>query len=372
MSVGRDRRGKGDGDVTGPVVRSTGLTKRFGEVTAVDDVSLALGRGEILSILGPSGCGKTTLLRLIAGFEVPDAGEIEVQGRLVSGRSGQVPPDRRGVGMVFQEYALFPHRTVAQNVSFGLQRLSGEEKRSRLAGVLELVRLTGLEERYPHELSGGQQQRVALARALAPRPAAILLDEPFSNLDADMRREMRSEVEQILREHGTATIFVTHDREEAYAMADRIGVMRSGRMEQVDRPGVVYHAPATRFVAQLSGTCDFLRARVEGGLAVTEFVSLALSSVNGPLPEGSQIDLVVRADDFQVRPDDDGACAVLHREFRGDEVMVTIGLPSGAIIRCRQDSSSRLSSGTRVALVPNKATAFPAFRAVDRSGTTNS
>ena len=155
-------------------------------------------------------------------------------------------------------------------------------------------------------------------------------------------------------------------------MADRIGVMRSGRLEQIDRPGVVYHEPATRFVAQLAGTCDFLRARIEGGLAITECGSLPWSSVNGPLPEGSQADLVVHFDDFQVRPDGEGACAVLHREFRGDEVMVAIGLPSGASIRCRQDSSSRLASGTRVSLVPNKTTAFPAFRAGDRPDTTNS
>ena len=223
-----------------PVVRCSGVTKRYGAVAAVEGLSFALQPGEILSILGPSGSGKTTVLRLIAGFESPDRGEIQIQGRVVSGPAVHVPPNRRNVGMVFQEYALFPHLTVAQNVSFGLRRMSRQERGRRLAEVLALARLGGLEERYPHELSGGQQQRVALARTIAPRPVTVLLDEPFSNLDAGMRRRLRQEVTDILRAHTIATVFVTHDREEAFAMADRIGVMNDGHLEQLDTPDRIY------------------------------------------------------------------------------------------------------------------------------------
>ena len=203
--------------MSAPVVECIGLSKRYGEAQAVDGVSFALGRGETVSILGPSGCGKTTTLRMIAGFEAPDAGEIRILGELVSGPGVHVQPDQRNVGMVFQEYALFPHKTVEENVSFGLNRLGPQERALRTREVIDLVRLPGLERRYPHELSGGQQQRVALARTIAPRPAAALMDEPFSNLDAGMRQEMRREVQGILGENGTAAIFVTHDREEASA-----------------------------------------------------------------------------------------------------------------------------------------------------------
>ena len=247
--------------MTTPVVELADVTKRFGEVVAVDGVTLELIQGETVSILGPSGCGKTTLLRLIAGFERVDAGEVRIEGRPVSLVNSHVQPENRNVGMVFQDYALFPHLTVGQNVSFGLGKLSREEGRRRLSEVLELVRLGDLEDRYPHELSGGQQQRVALARTLAPKPVTLLLDEPFSNLDANMRVEMRQEVDAILRESGSTTVFVTHDREEAFAMADRVGVMQHGRMEQTDTPDALYHEPATPFVAQASGICDFYRVR---------------------------------------------------------------------------------------------------------------
>ena len=236
-----------------PVIECKAVAKSFGPAPAVDGISLALGTGEVLSILGPSGAGKTTLLRLIAGFERLDGGEISIQGRVVSGTSQHVPPDRRNVGMVFQEYALFPHKTVAENVTFGLHKLGGLERDRRLAEVIELVKLGGLEGRYPHELSGGQQQRAALARTIAPRPSAVLLDEPFSNLDAGLRREMRREVAGILRESGTATIIVTHDQEAAFSIGDRVGVVRDGRLEQVDAPHVIYESPATQFVAKMVG-----------------------------------------------------------------------------------------------------------------------
>ena len=345
-----------------PVIECREATKRYGSGTpAVDRASFALYPGEILSILGPSGCGKTTTLRLIAGFERPDEGEVRIRGGVVSGPSVHVPPDRRNVGMVFQEYALFPHKTVAENVTFGLHRLAAHERERRLAEVIDLVRLNGLEGRYPHELSGGQQQRVALARTIAPRPIAVLLDEPFSNLDVAMRREMRRELVGILRENSIATIFVTHDREEAFAIADRIGVMRDGRLEQMDAPDVIYHSPATPFVAKMAGTSDFIAAEVHDGLAVTEVGRLPFTSSNGILSNGSRMVLLVHLDDFQVIPHDDGPSTVRAREFLGDSTVLEIELPSGATLRCRQRSYSPLATGARVALVPVAARAFLAF-----------
>ena len=351
--------------MSGYIVECTDVTKRFGSVLAVDGLSFVLGPGEILSILGPSGSGKTTMLRLIAGFESLDTGEISVQGKLVSAPTVHSPADRRSVGMVFQEYALFPHLTVAQNVSFGLQELRSRERRTRLTEVLELVRLAGLEDRFPHELSGGQQQRVALARTLAPRPVTVLLDEPFSNLDADMRSEMRREVESILRENSIATVFVTHDREEAFAMADRIGVMKDGHLDQLDTPDVVYHSPATPFVARLAGTCDFLKGQARDGLVVTELGKLPCATSNGNLADGSQVDLLVHADDFQAVPNPQGNSVIRWREFRGDETILVVGLPSGATLRCRQRSYSTLATGTTVSLISARAMPFVAFQ---RSG----
>ena len=347
--------------VAEPVVQCIGAGRRYGNVTAVEDVSFTLARGEVLSILGPSGCGKTTLLRLIAGFEGVDSGQVRIGGRLVSGASTHVPPDRRGVGMVFQEYALFPHMTVAQNVAFGLQALKGRDKRIRMAEVIATVRLDGLESRYPHEISGGQQQRVALARTIAPRPAAVLLDEPFSSLDAGMRSEMRREVDQILRSSNIATIFVTHDREEAFAMADRIGVMREGRIDQLDTPDAVYHTPETPFVASLAGVCDFLPGQVSNGRAETEIGRLLCLPRNGTLSEGARVELMVRPDDFHVVPDSRGSAVVDGREFRGDGTIMLVRTGSGTQLRCRQRSDTSMELGTRVRLIAASTAPFIAF-----------
>ena len=297
----------------GPVVHCQGLTKRFGDVPAVDDVGFSLEPGEVLSILGPSGSGKTTLLRLIAGFEPLDDGEIFIQGRRVSGRSVHLQPESRRVGMVFQDYALFPHMTVEQNVSFGLRGLSREARRRRTAEAVELVALGGLEARYPSQLSGGQQQRVALARTLAPRPAVLLLDEPFSNIDSTMRSEMRREVEGILDANDVATVFVTHDREEAFAIADRVGVMKEGRLVQLDAPEVLYNLPTIPFVAGMAGMCDFLPGRARGGVVETEVGSLPFIGVNGTLRDGVEVDVMVRAEDFAVVADPRGQGIVRSR-----------------------------------------------------------
>ena len=344
-----------------PVIECTAVAKSFGPAPAVDGISFALGTGEVLSILGPSGAGKTTLLRLIAGFERLDRGEISIQGRVVSGASQHLPAERRNVGMVFQEYALFPHKTVAENIVFGLHRLGVSERDRRLTEVIGLVRLGGLEGRYPHELSGGQQQRVALARTIAPRPSAVLLDEPFSNLDAGLRREMRREVADILRESGTATIIVTHDQEAAFSIGDRVGVVRDGRLEQVDAPNVIYESPSTQFVAKMVGTGDFIAGEIRSGMAATEIGALPFRSTNGALREGTRVVLLSRPDDFQVRPDQEGPAIVRAREFLGEATVLDVEMPSGAALRCRQQSRTTVNPGSRVSLIPETEKPFLAF-----------
>ena len=241
-------------------VEIRGVTKRFGAVTAVNNVTLSIHGGEFLTLLGPSGCGKTTLLRMIAGFDVPDAGSVWLAGEDVT----HLPPYRRNVNQVFQSYALFPHLTVRENVAFGLrmQRAAKPEIDARVAEAIALVSLGGLEERRPHQLSGGQRQRVALARALAPRPAVLLLDEPLSALDAKLRHAMQLELKRLQRQLGTTFIFVTHDQEEALTMSDRIALVNGGRIEQLGEVHEIYHRPATAFAAEFIGQANLLAAEV--------------------------------------------------------------------------------------------------------------
>lgn len=344
-----------------PLIECRGVTKRFGDVVALDDVSLRLMPGEVLSILGASGCGKTTLLRIIAGFEAVDDGELYLQSSLVSSAGHHQPPERRNIGMVFQEYALFPHLTVAQNVAFGLHGMSKPEQRHLTQDALELVRLDALHARYPHELSGGQQQRVALARTLAPSPVAVLLDEPFSNLDAGMRQDVRQEVEGILRGKGIAAMFVTHDREEAFAFADRVGVMSAGRLEQVDMPGKLYQTPKSTEVARIVGDCDFLSGVVHGEFAQTEVGNLPVVCSSGSVADGTELMLMVRPQDMAAKPSASGECVVFAMEYRGGETMLKVRMPSGGTLRCRQVGFSDLTKGTRVTFTPRNSTPFLAF-----------
>jgi len=325
------------------------VTKRFGadRPPATDGLSFTVESGRILALLGPSGCGKTTTLRLIAGFETPDQGRIAIAGRTVADadRGIHVEPEARGVGVVFQDYALFPHLTIGQNVGFGLERTSRSERRARVAQVLDLVGLTDFAERYPHELSGGQQQRVAVARALAPAPTLILLDEPFSNLDADLRAQMRDEVEKILRATGTTAIFVTHDQEEAFTIADQVGVLDQGRLEQVGAPEVIYHNPATPFVAEFVGAADFLPGLVSREGIVTEI------GVFGNLNEralGSRVRVMIRPDDVTFVPDAAGEAVIVRRYFRGSENLYCLDLPSGHRVHSSQPSSATFPNGLRV------------------------
>jgi iron(III) transport system ATP-binding protein len=265
------------------------VSKRFGAVTAVRDLSLAVADHEFVTLLGPSGCGKTTLLRLIAGFLTPDAGMIRAGSTTLSTPAGIVPPEHRGMGMVFQSYAVWPHRTVYQNVAFGLEvrRVPRAEARTRVTRVLELVNLAGLEQRYPAELSGGQQQRVALARSLVVEPGILLLDEPLSNLDAKLRERMRWELKALQRRTGITFVYVTHDQSEAMALADRIAVMHQGELVQLGSPREVYTRPATKVVADFMGLVNLVPARVTQQAAGQGLVAIGGNgSVSLALPPG--------------------------------------------------------------------------------------
>jgi iron(III) transport system ATP-binding protein len=339
------------------------LTKYYfsKELPAVDDFSLELEKGEILALLGPSGCGKTTTLRLIAGFEQPNAGLVEIGGKVMADAHRFVSPEQRGVGVVFQEYTLFPHLTVAGNILFGLRKLSAESRRARLREMLETVGLTSLARRYPHELSGGQQQRVAIARALAPRPAVLLLDEPFSNLDADLRTRMLHDVYTILRELGTTAVFVTHDHEEAFMVADRVGVLNRGRLEQLGRPEEIYHLPATRFVARFVGKANFIPGRVVGPTLET---AIGIFPNSSDFPQGATVDVMIRPDQLDVRPDPTGNAVVISRRFRGADTLVVVQLSSGMMLHSHQSSALLLQARERVK-VAAKPTHVVAFLAAE-------
>jgi iron(III) transport system ATP-binding protein len=313
------------------VVTVRGLTKRYRKPVhlAVEQLDLEVASGEIVSLLGPSGCGKTTLLRLIAGFETPDAGRIEVSGRIVADENTWIPPEQRRIGFVFQDYALFPHLNVLQNVAFGLRKLSREARQQRAAEVLDLVGLNIFAGRLPHQLSGGQQQRVALARALAPEPEVILLDEPFSNLDAALRGSTRDEVRAILQRTGTTAILVTHDQEEAMTFADRLVVMRSGRLEQMGFPEEVYARPQTAFVANFLGRTNLLRGEGLGDRVKTVIGELPLTRETR-----GQVLVSVRPEALTFRPGGHGAAVrVLQREFKGHDLTYTCMLLQGEGLR---------------------------------------
>jgi iron(III) transport system ATP-binding protein len=312
--------------------------KRFGEKEVVADLSFRLGPGSIGCLLGPSGCGKTTVLRLIAGFEAVSSGEILLNGEPVTRPGHSVPPERRRVGMVFQDYALFPHLTVEGNVAFGLHRWPARERAARVRELLALVGLEGHERAYPHELSGGQQQRVALARALAPKPELLLLDEPFSNLDVELRERLGLELRQILKQEGITAILVTHDQQEAFAMADEIGVMHAGRLQQWDTAYRLYHQPANRFVADFIGQGVFL----PGMVLNSHQIEIELGILDGSFPsecaKGCAVDVLIRPDDI-VHDDTSPLLAeVVHKAFRGASILYTLRLPSG---------------GTALSLVPS-------------------
>jgi iron(III) transport system ATP-binding protein len=328
------------------------LTKRFAPhlPPAVAEVSFAVQPGEIFALLGPSGCGKTTILRLIAGFERADQGQIFLQDRLVEDQHLHVPPERRGIGFVFQDYALFPHLTVLQNVMFGLHRLPRSDRRERALKVLELVEMTTFRDRKPAEISGGQQQRVALARSLAPEPTLLLLDEPFSNLDTALRVSTRQEMRDLFKRTGMSAVLVTHDQEEAFSFADRIGVMSVGRLEQVGTAEDVYYRPRTAFVAQFLGQTNLFPADAKGWVAETPFGSLPLHR----RAQGPSL-LSLRAEHLSLESSQPGAATgqITVREFKGGYLTFRVRL-AGLEYTVRTDHRCPLQVGQSVRLVPTE------------------
>jgi len=326
-------------------VKNLSKSFRQSEQAAVNDISFELTSGEILAIVGPSGCGKTTTLRMIAGLERPDAGQILINGSLVASATTFSPPERRRVGMVFQDHALFPHLSVQDNVAFGLRGQPAEVIRQTVREMLHLVGLENLARRYPHALSGGERQRVALARALAPRPALILMDEPFSSLDADMRLEVREEVRSILKTMHTTVVFVTHDQEESLFMGDRLAVLQRGHLEQMGAPVDIFHGSATRFVAEFMGDTDFLPGTVHLQGVATEVGLLAQPVA---LPAAAQVEVAVRADDITFAPGEPGNGFISERFFRGAFNLYRLRLDSGQVVQALKAHHEILPVGCRV------------------------
>lgn len=318
--------------------------------TVVRDVSFVLESGTIGCLLGPSGCGKTTLLRAIAGFEPVSCGEIRIRGQQVSRAGWTLAPERRRIGMVFQDFALFPHLTVTRNIGFGLRELSTRQRRQRVGELLELVGLSEAAQRYPHELSGGMQQRVALARAMAPQPDILLLDEPFSSMDAELREQLAREVRSVLKREGATAILVTHDQLEAFAMADMIGVLNNGAVHQWGTGFGLYHEPADRFVADFIGQGALLPATVLDG----EQVQTELGRISGPQPHGlepgSSAEVLIRPDDLIYDDSSARTARIIERAFRGAEFLYTLQLESGTEALCLVASHHRHAVGESIGI----------------------
>ena len=332
------------------LLQISGLQHRYGEQVVIDNLSLELAEGEIGCLLGSSGCGKTTVLRCIAGFEHAQGGRITVAGETLSAPGQHVAPERRRIGMVFQDYALFPHLDIAGNIAFGLRGVSATESAMRVEELLELIGLAGRGKRYPHEVSGGQQQRVALARALAPRPRLLLLDEPFSNLDVELRERLSQEVRTILKQSGCTAILVTHDQNEAFAVADKIGVMRAGKIEQWDTPYRLYHQPETRYVADFIGQGAFLPGKAVDNFTIQlELGALhSRSAIDHQNPAPMQV--LLRPDDVIHDDASPLTAEVVNRVFRGAEFLYTLRLDSGAEVLSLVPSHHNHTIGERIGI----------------------
>lgn len=349
----------------GVALECVDVVKRFGTVEAVAGLNLAVEKGSILALLGPSGCGKTTTLRLIAGFEHPDSGRIAVGGREVSSQHASVPPEKRRIGMVFQEGALFPHLTVEQNVGYGLRK--GPDRPGRVDDALDLVGLSEMRARLPHQLSGGQQQRVALARALAPNPDILLMDEPFSNLDAKLREQLQRDVVDILHSSGVTAVFVTHDQQAALSVGDEVAVMNEGTLEQRGSPASLFHAPDSRFVAQFIGEVDFIPARIVEGQLTSELGEVGSNGYAAHYNQrsfevppdlshdaadigGRLLELMIRPDCIECYPDENGQAVVAGREFQGAFYLYRLLLASGKEVRCLLSHIADFPVGERVSV----------------------
>lgn len=304
----------------------------YGSGDVVKEVSFSLGKGKIGCLLGPSGCGKTTLLRAIAGLEEIKRGGISINGLMVSSSTSHLSPEKRRIGMVFQDYALFPHLNAAGNIAFGLHGHSRAEKKRRVSELLEAVELKGLEKSYPHQLSGGQQQRLALARALAPKPDLLLMDEPFSNLDVVLREQLSHQVRGILKEYGTTAVIVTHNQFEAFAISDTVGIINNGVLEQWDTARNIYHLPATPFVAEFIGEGSLIRGEVISDGLVKTALGMLSGKFSAPCTDGCGVELLIRPDDLLHDDASQIKAIVVSKSFRGDSILYTLRLDSGETV----------------------------------------
>ncbi len=319
------------------------VTKHYDSQCAVDDISLTAQEGQLITLLGPSGCGKTTTLRLIAGFERPTSGAIYIKGQTVADEKTFVPAEKRRIGMVFQDYALFPHLNVRDNVAFGLMD-APKERRKRAEAMLETVGLAAFAERMPYHLSGGQQQRVALARALAPQPSILLLDEPFSNLDTALRQQVRAEVRQLLRQTGTTAIFVTHDQEESLSLSDKVAVMFDGKLHQVGTPEQLYNTPADLKVASFIGEANFVNAHATGSVALSPLGAVKLLQ-----PMQGNVKLLVRPERIHIDSQGDGVRGIVEwREYYGRDQRIGLTLTDGTKIVASTDTQAVYNKGDQV------------------------
>ncbi|MFB6073252.1 MAG: ABC transporter ATP-binding protein [Halobacterium sp.] len=336
------------------VLELDGVTKAYGTETAVEDLSLSVRDGELLTLLGPSGCGKTTTLRMLAGLERPTDGTISLSGDRVAGPETFEDPESRGVGIVFQDFALFPHLSVRENVAFGLADWDDDAAERRVDDLLDLVDMPEMGDRSPDQLSGGQQQRVALARSLAPEPDILLLDEPFSNLDVRLRVEMREEVRRILKEAGVTAVSVTHDQEEALSISDRVAVLNDGRLEQVGEPEAVFEHPESRFVASFLGQAGFLSGRVGEDTVDTCIGSYDRTLLKGLSDgyTGAMVDVLVRPDDLRAVPANEATAngVIVKRQYTGPSFIYHVELDNGDVVRCLHNHAEDMDVGEPVAV----------------------
>ena len=347
------------------ILQCADLDISFGNHQVLNNLHMDLYPGEILSILGPSGCGKTTLLRIIAGLETPSRGTIYLKNQKIFGRSANLEASKRNIGMIFQDYALFPHLSVEKNILFGISHLNNKIQAENLERVQKLTRLGGLLKRYPHELSGGQQQRVAIARTLATSPNILLMDEPFSNLDASLRLTVRMEIEGILRESNTATIFVTHDREEAFSIADRVAVMTSGSIKQIGRPDQIYFWPNSKETALMSGSCNFVDGIISGDHVKTSIGILPLR-ITEEYSDNEKVQVAIRHTDLSMEPTPSGENTVIKKDFRGDETIFWVETAEKELIQCKHKIHTTLFPGLKVNLSPVQYTKFNVFSVEDK------
>lgn len=331
------------------------------ENQVLNHIDLTLKEGEIGCLLGPSGCGKTTLLMCIAGLQPVQGGEIYLDGQQISSKNFQLATEQRNIGMVFQDYALFPHMTIEKNIAFGIPGLNRKERKQRINQLLDLVGLTGFNTRYPHELSGGQQQRIALARALAPKPDILLLDEPFSGLDVELRELLAHEVRSILKTEGITALMVTHNQNEAFAIADSVGVMKDGKLLQWDTPYNIYHQPAHPFIADFIGQGALIEGTVCDCYQVLTQLGLLKTSLPFGATIGDKVSVLVRPDDIRHNDESDWQLEVTNRAFRGSHFLFTLKLPDGEHVLCMSHSHHDHPVGTKIGieLEMDHAIAFP-------------